>query len=72
MAVPVQGDGTVAIEKSSHLFTPPGFAWPRNTVGYPYDVTSDGQRFLFSIASGNLDPMTPITVVLNWTAALKK
>ena len=37
----------------------------------PYDVTSDGQRFLF--ISGQLDPNpSSITVVLNWTADLKK
>ena len=38
---------------------------------YPYDVSADGQRFLV-----NNDPLpaasSPITVVVNWTASLKK
>jgi len=40
-------------------------------VDFPgYDVTSDGQRFLLTAATGRtLD--TPITVILNWTALLK-
>jgi hypothetical protein len=41
---------------------------PRNTV---YDVTPDGQRFLVSVPAG--EPMSSrITVVQNWTAALKQ
>ncbi len=41
-------------------------------VDFPgYDVTSDGQRFLLTtVAARTLD--TPITVILNWTALLKK
>ena len=36
-----------------------------------YDVTADGQRFI--IASGvSVTTNIPITVVLNWTAALKQ
>ena len=54
------------------LFTPPGFAPALDQVGYSYDVTPDGQRFLFNVTSGALEPTSPITVVLNWTAELKK
>ena len=36
-----------------------------------YVPTRDGQRFLVNTQSGDGGP-TPITVVLNWTAGLKK
>jgi Tol biopolymer transport system component len=36
-----------------------------------YTVTPDGQRFLVNTQTGNSGP-NPITVVLNWTAGLKK
>ena len=36
-----------------------------------YVVTGDGQRFLVNSPVGEVS-QTPITVVLNWTAALKK
>jgi eukaryotic-like serine/threonine-protein kinase len=36
-----------------------------------YDVSGDGQRFLVNTQIGDPAP-NPITVVLNWTAALKK
>jgi hypothetical protein len=36
-----------------------------------YVPTRDGQRFLINTQSGD-PPATPITVVLNWTAGLKK
>ena len=38
---------------------------------YPYDVSADGQRFLISTLSGQTTS-APITIVLNWTAGLKK
>ena len=48
-----------------------------NHVGayHPYAVSPDGQRFLISRragAEGDEAPPSPITVVLNWTAALRK
>jgi Tol biopolymer transport system component len=40
---------------------------------YSYDVAPDGQRFLFSAQPVEDEPMaTPITVVVNWTADLKR
>jgi hypothetical protein len=35
-----------------------------------YDVTSDGQRFLLNLEVES--SALPITVMLNWTAGLKK
>jgi hypothetical protein len=40
-----------------------------------YDVTADGQRFLFAAVSASsveTAVSTPITVDINWTKALKK
>jgi hypothetical protein len=52
----------------------PGMAVPlfqTNTVGtFPYDVTADG-RFLVNTAAEEA-LSAPITVVVNWQAALKK
>ena len=36
----------------------------------PFDISRDGQRFLIA-TTGNAEP-TPITVVVNWDAELKK
>ena len=38
---------------------------------FTYDVSPDGQRFLVS-SSVEETTATPLTVVLNWTADLKK
>jgi len=38
---------------------------------YEYDVTADGQRFLINTAPEQT-ASAPVTVVLNWTAGLKK
>jgi hypothetical protein len=38
--------------------------------GSTYDVSTDGQRFLVNTFTETTP--TPITVVLNWTAGLKK
>jgi hypothetical protein len=46
------------------LATTPGF-------NRRYDVTADGDRFLMSVPGGGPDS-NPITVVVNWLAALKK
>jgi Tol biopolymer transport system component len=37
-----------------------------------YVVSNDGQRFLVNMLTGELGSQSPTTVVLNWTAALKK
>ena len=41
-----------------------------NSTQTRWDVTPDGQRFLINTVSG--DASVPLTVVLNWQAALKK
>ena len=52
------------------LFEIPGYPGTGGTTGGRYSVTGDGKRFLFGIGSTLTE--SPITVVLNWTAALKK
>jgi hypothetical protein len=39
-------------------------------IGTPYDVTPDGQRFVFATYSESVS--TPLVLVTNWTAALAK
>ena len=45
---------------------------PNPTVGYQYDVSPDGQRFLAILPNEQAAPPEPPTLVLNWTAGLKK
>ena len=40
-------------------------------LGIPYAVTADGQRFLINVAMDE-SRASPITVVTNWTAGLKR
>lgn len=51
-------------------FSPSGTGVPYPATSFQYDVTADGQRFLMRTPAA--DSTVPITVVLNWTAALKK
>jgi hypothetical protein len=66
MAVDVNASG-VAFQMGTpqKLFTAPAHRG--------WDVTADGKRFLMTVSPGQ-DPgtQTPITVVLNWQADLKK
>ena len=66
MAVPVR-IGTTTIEAGSAraLFSNMGMTG--------YVPASDGQRFLLSVPAGGQGPTAPpITLVLDWTAGLKK
>jgi hypothetical protein len=72
MAVPIALGATVNIGTPQRLFSLAGDRAtrpnPRNAV---FDVTPDGQRFLISAPAG--EPISSrITVVLNWTAGLRK
>jgi hypothetical protein len=72
MAVPIKTGSTVEASAPVRLFETamsslimPGYT--RNQ----YVVTADGQRFLINLPAEGASP-SPITVVINWTAALKK
>jgi hypothetical protein len=65
--------GAVQRGSPKALFTAPIFGLPTlNTTRY--DVTADGQKFLInSVPTETASaPPSPITVVLNWQAGLKK
>ena len=73
MAVPIKGDAAVEIGTPVPLFTPRLLNGPNVGQGFraQYDVARDGQRFLLNVPVEDA-PTPPITVVLNWTAGLKK
>ena len=43
---------------------------PSSAAGYPYEISPDGQRILTVVAPA--DGAQPVTLVQNWTSALKK
>jgi len=66
MAVTVKGDANLETDTPRVLFeTGPARAWPWTE----YAVTSDGQRFLMPMWE---TASPPFTVVVNWTAELKR
>ncbi len=67
MAVDVSTDPTFRVGRPSALFEAPGAFAGR---GQRYDVTADGQRFLYTESVGEGKP-TEIRVVQNWFAEFK-
>jgi hypothetical protein len=75
MAVPISSMPTFVPGTPVELFPAPPYAYTQPNHQRRYDVTADGQRFLFAAASASsAGPAvsTPITVVINWMKALKK
>jgi eukaryotic-like serine/threonine-protein kinase len=77
MSVDVQAEGTVLKASTPRvLFKSNVMFGNHNRVGgqldMPYEVSADGQRFLINERLVAANQNTPITVVLNWAAALKK
>jgi serine/threonine protein kinase/Tol biopolymer transport system component len=69
MVVPVQADGkTFESGAAVSLFKVP--MAPTQLIGRDYDVSPDGQRFL--VGTLVAAPATPVTIVINWPASLKK
>ena len=64
----VKGD-KMAIGAPRRLFAP---ALPLTNGASYYDVSPDGQRFLAVLPNEQAAPPEPPTLVLNWTAALRK
>jgi eukaryotic-like serine/threonine-protein kinase len=66
MAVDVNGSGAAfQMGTPQKLFTLP--------ASPGWDMTADGKRFLLTVSSGqDQSAQTPITIVLNWQADLKK
>jgi hypothetical protein len=76
MAVPISLTSTLVPGTPVALFSaPPFLIFPSILHPRHYDVTADGQRFLFAAVSASsveTAVSTPITVDINWTKALKK
>jgi hypothetical protein len=67
MAVDVKAGATIETGVPKAMFQTPLVVNPRDNQ---YCVTGDGSRFLFAEPVG--DPTKAITVMLNWTAGLKR
>jgi hypothetical protein len=73
MAVTITGDRESAVGTPVALFDT-AIPFPRNDTSQAarsYDVTADGQRFLINVPRSQTNA-SPITVVLNWTAGVKR
>ena len=72
MAVPVEDERTFETGRPIPLFRSRILPQGSQSIWFDiaYDVTSDGQRFLMTSSPENPGP--PISVVLNWTAAIQK
>ncbi|HQX82642.1 MAG TPA: protein kinase, partial [Vicinamibacterales bacterium] len=74
VAVPVTVNPGLVPGTARPLFGLNGTVQPGATGAYQYDVSSDGQRILLSVAPGglgNFAPAIPLTVVTNWTSLMK-
>lgn len=81
MAVPINSSGAAieagiphalfAVRLAGVFNSGNGFAGNANSP-YPYVVTRDGQRFLVSVDTSQQASETPLTVVVNWMAGLRK
>ena len=74
MAVPIKAASVFEAGQPAPLFQTP-FTVPGNPSFSYYDVTADGRQFLMITPVGSSSGETnspPITVVLNWLAALRK
>ncbi len=70
MAVPLKTQSTFEAGVPRMLFqTSADPLFPN--LGIPYDVTADGQRFLVNVAMDE-SRASPITIITNWTAGLKR
>jgi hypothetical protein len=75
VAVPVSGTTTPDVGTPVPLFSARMLGGPSSAPGFraQYDVSADGQRFLLNVPVQDEDASSPvITVVLDWTAGLKK
>ena len=73
MAVPIRGETALEAGAAMPLFLARMLGGPTTSLGLSqqYDVASGGQRFLLNVPTEEAAP-SPIVVVLNWTALIKK
>ena len=74
MAVPISGTTTLEVGTPDPLFTARLLGGPAAVAGFraQYDVSAKGQRFLLNVPVDETPEFTAITVVLHWTAGLRK
>ena len=73
MSVAVQPGTTFVADKPKALFQTRSYGLaPSGSYSQQYDVTPDGQRFLINADMSDAVAAAPLTVVLDWTAALQK
>ena len=70
MSVPVKAGATFETSPPQPLFAI--HTNPLVNLRQQYAVSADGQRFLVNEVAGELGSQSPMTVVLNWPALLKK
>jgi Tol biopolymer transport system component len=64
------GENNIEAGPTHALLTITGSS-PASAAGYPYEISADGQRILTSVPAGDR-AIQPVTLVQNWTGALKK
>jgi Tol biopolymer transport system component len=69
MAAPVELGTSVRVSASQPIVEVPFV--PANANNYPYSVSADGQRILVIQSADDADRLA-MTIVLNWTALLRK
>ena len=74
MAVPISGTATLEVGTPVPLFNARLTRRPGDRHRLPGSVqrTADGQRFLLNVPVDETPDFPAITVVLNWTAGLRK
>lgn len=76
IAVSVRTDPDFQVLQTSPLFAMPEMSLQTLLqIGHRYAVRAEGQRFLIASAPNAPSPVadsTPITIIANWTAALRK
>ena len=64
---PLQAGEPVRLFRTSIV----GSGAPRDSLKQQYDVSADGQRFLVNITTDTVS-LSPITIIQNWMAVLKR
>jgi hypothetical protein len=75
MAVPVtrSADSKASFEAGApHALFDTRLSVSASNAAFEYDVTADGKRFLIANPTTGTGPVPPLTVVVNWDAAVKK
>jgi hypothetical protein len=71
MSVDVSTNPAFKTGTPKRLFSVPILGGPGASSAHFWDIAPDGQRFLINVAPENTASV-PMTVVVNWTAGLKK